>query len=189
MRSPTPAKTEAPLCKEATACINSIINTVLPTPAPPNKPVLPPLTNGHNKSMTLIPVVIISPPLVLSERAAGGACILRKVLVFKGVLSSSGSPKIFNTRPRQSGLTGICKGAPVSNTDIPRYRPLARCSVTARTCCSSRCWCTSNKQVSSLRLADKACRIGGNFLQLITTTGPCTSLITPIACWFELSIN
>jgi hypothetical protein len=36
--------------------INSIIKTVLPTPAPPNKPILPPRRYGANKSTTLIPV-------------------------------------------------------------------------------------------------------------------------------------
>ena len=36
--------------------INSIIKTVLPTPAPPNKPTLPPVGYGANKSITLIPV-------------------------------------------------------------------------------------------------------------------------------------
>ena len=30
--------------------------TVLPTPAPPNKPTLPPFANGQIKSITLIPV-------------------------------------------------------------------------------------------------------------------------------------
>ncbi len=30
--------------------------TVLPTPAPPNKPTLPPLANGQTKSITLMPV-------------------------------------------------------------------------------------------------------------------------------------
>ena len=36
--------------------ISSMINTVLPTPAPPNKPILPPRRYGANKSTTLIPV-------------------------------------------------------------------------------------------------------------------------------------
>src|SRR5260364_80934 len=36
--------------------INSIILTVLPTPAPPNRPTLPPLANGQIKSITLMPV-------------------------------------------------------------------------------------------------------------------------------------
>ena len=30
--------------------------TVLPTPAPPNKPTLPPFANGHIRSITLMPV-------------------------------------------------------------------------------------------------------------------------------------
>ena len=36
--------------------ISSWINTVLPTPAPPNKPILPPFAYGSIKSMTFIPV-------------------------------------------------------------------------------------------------------------------------------------
>ena len=35
---------------------NSIIKTVLPTPAPPNNPILPPFAYGSIKSITLIPV-------------------------------------------------------------------------------------------------------------------------------------
>ena len=37
-----------------------LIKTVLPTPAPPNRPILPPLMYGANKSTTLIPVSRIS---------------------------------------------------------------------------------------------------------------------------------
>ncbi len=36
--------------------INSIMLTVLPTPAPPNRPTLPPLAKGQTRSITLIPV-------------------------------------------------------------------------------------------------------------------------------------
>ena len=36
--------------------ISSSIVTVLPTPAPPNRPILPPLANGQIRSMTLMPV-------------------------------------------------------------------------------------------------------------------------------------
>jgi hypothetical protein len=39
--------------------INSIIVTVFPTPAPPNKPIFPPLAYGANKSITFIPVTRI----------------------------------------------------------------------------------------------------------------------------------
>ena len=41
--SPTPAKTDNPPCPLAMLLISSWINTVFPTPAPPNKPILPPL--------------------------------------------------------------------------------------------------------------------------------------------------
>ena len=43
VRSPTPANTERPPCPLAMLLISSCIRTVLPTPAPPNKPILPPL--------------------------------------------------------------------------------------------------------------------------------------------------
>ena len=36
--------------------ISSMMSTVLPTPAPPNKPILPPLLYGSRRSITLIPV-------------------------------------------------------------------------------------------------------------------------------------
>ncbi len=44
VRSPTPAKTEVPPKLRATRVIISLISTVLPTPAPPNRPILPPCT-------------------------------------------------------------------------------------------------------------------------------------------------
>ena len=40
--------------------MSSIRLTVLPTPAPPNSPILPPLLKGQMRSMTLIPVSRIS---------------------------------------------------------------------------------------------------------------------------------
>ena len=54
--SPTPAKTERPPCPFAILLISSCIKTVLPTPAPPKRPILPPLAYGSIKSITLIPV-------------------------------------------------------------------------------------------------------------------------------------
>ena len=36
--------------------MSSIIVTVLPTPAPPKRPILPPFANGQMRSMTLMPV-------------------------------------------------------------------------------------------------------------------------------------
>ena len=60
VRSPTPAKQDTPPKFFATRVIISWISTVLPTPAPPNRPILPPLTYGVSRSMTLIPVSRIS---------------------------------------------------------------------------------------------------------------------------------
>ena len=40
--------------------ISSCIRTVFPTPAPPNRPILPPFKYGTNKSTTFIPVSSIS---------------------------------------------------------------------------------------------------------------------------------
>ena len=44
VRSPTPANTDTPPWSRATRAIISWISTVLPTPAPPNRPILPPCT-------------------------------------------------------------------------------------------------------------------------------------------------
>ncbi len=56
VRSPTPANTDTPPWSFATRAIISWISTVLPTPAPPNRPILPPWTYGVSRSMTLMPV-------------------------------------------------------------------------------------------------------------------------------------
>ena len=42
-RSPTPQNTDTPSCSSAMLRISSWMSTVLPTPAPPNRPTLPPL--------------------------------------------------------------------------------------------------------------------------------------------------
>ena len=60
VRSPTPAKTETPPWALAIRAINSVRMTVLPSPAPPNNPALPPRTNGVKRSITLMPVSKIS---------------------------------------------------------------------------------------------------------------------------------
>ena len=49
--------------------ISSVRMTVLPSPAPPNRPILPPRTNGVSRSMTLMPVSNCS---VLGERSSNG---------------------------------------------------------------------------------------------------------------------
>ena len=41
-RSPTPQNADRPPCSWARLLISSWMSTVLPTPAPPNRPILPP---------------------------------------------------------------------------------------------------------------------------------------------------
>ncbi|KAH3685116.1 hypothetical protein WICPIJ_003883 [Wickerhamomyces pijperi] len=73
VRSPTPVKTEKPPWALAMLLINSWMKTVLPTPAPPNKPILPPLAYGANKSTTLIPVSKTSAAVDCSAKEGGSA--------------------------------------------------------------------------------------------------------------------
>src|SRR5262249_23485366 len=51
VRSPTPANTDVPPKLRAIRLIISWMSTVLPTPAPPNRPILPPRTYGVSRSM------------------------------------------------------------------------------------------------------------------------------------------
>ena len=53
--------------------------TVLPSPAPPNSPALPPRTSGVSRSMTLMPVSNISVLDDSSANAGGGAMNRRDV--------------------------------------------------------------------------------------------------------------
>src|SRR3989337_2478721 len=71
VRSPTPAKTEIPPCSMAILRINSWIRTVLPTPAPPKRPVLPPRVYGSRRSTTLIPVSIMEASVACSSKGGG----------------------------------------------------------------------------------------------------------------------
>jgi hypothetical protein len=71
VRSPTPAKQDTPPKFFATRRIISWMSTVLPTPAPPNRPILPPRTYGVIRSRTLMPVTNIS--VFDSSWSSGGA--------------------------------------------------------------------------------------------------------------------
>ena len=86
VRSPTPEKTDTPPCWRATLWISSVIVTVLPTPAPPKRPTLPPRTNGAIRSTTLMPVSKIS---IVGERSpnAGGSRWIGQRSPFAGFLA------------------------------------------------------------------------------------------------------
>ncbi len=143
VRSPTPANTETPPCCSATLWISSWISTVLPSPAPPKRPILPPRTNGAIRSMTLIPVSKISAFGERSRNAGGSRWIGQRSAPSARSPWSTGSPSTFQRRPSVTLPTGTLMGAPVSTTSTPRGRPSVESIATARTRSSPRCCWTS----------------------------------------------
>ena len=150
VRSPTPANTEVPPKLRATRRIISWMSTVLPTPAPPNRPILPPLTYGHSRSMTLMPVSSIS--VFDSSWSKAGALrwiSQRSLISSEPAGTSSVSPRAFHTWPLVMSPTGTAMARPVSTTGAPRTRPSVGCIEMALTMLSPRCWATSNVRVFS----------------------------------------
>jgi hypothetical protein len=144
VRSPTPAKTDTPPKFLATRRIISWISTVLPTPAPPNRPILPPETYGVSRSMTLMPVTNIS--VFGSSWSSGGACrwIGQRSVIFSDAVGTSRvSPSALNTWPLVTSPTGTEIGPPVSVTVEPRTMPSVGCIEIALTVLSPMCWATS----------------------------------------------
>src|SRR5580700_8795609 len=89
------------------------MSTVLPTPAPPNRPILPPRTYGVIRSRTLMPVTNIS--VFDSSWSSGGAgrwIGQRSVMLRLALGTSSGSPSTLNTWPLVTSPTGTEIGAP-----------------------------------------------------------------------------
>src|SRR5665647_2192093 len=194
VRSPTPANTDTPPWFSATRWIISWISTVLPTPAPPNRPILPPRTYGVSRSMTLIPVSNIW-VLDSSWSKAGGLRWIAQRSVTSRVSPSlrlSTSPVTLKTWPLVTSPTGTLIGAPVSVTIAPRTRPSVGLSAIARTIESPRCWATSSvivKLTSPSPCADRsmstkrALYISGRASagNSMSTTGPMTRAIRPFA--------
>ncbi len=143
LRSPTPAKTDTPACSWATFRISSWMMTVLPTPAPPKMPILPPFLNGQMRSMTLRPVSNTSTSVDCWSNAGGARWIGSDTADTTGPLPSIGWPRTSNTRPRVGSPTGTVIGAPVSCTSTPRARPSVVVIATARTQLLPRCCWTS----------------------------------------------
>ena len=143
VRSPTPENTDTPPCSRARFAISSWISTVLPTPAPPKRPILPPRTYGAIRSTTLIPVSKISIFGERSWKSGGSRWIGQRSVAVWPPLSSIGSPSTFQSRPSVAGPTGTEIGWPVSTTSVPRASPSVVSSATARTRSSPRCCCTS----------------------------------------------
>ena len=119
------------------------MTTVFPTPAPPKRPILPPLAYGANISTTLIPVIKISAPEPCSANDGAYLWIGYLILVLIGPLSSIGSPITFMILPNVSGPTGILIGAPVSTTSCPLTKPSVESMAIVLTLESPKCWAIS----------------------------------------------
>ena len=107
--------------------ISSVRMTVLPSPAPPKRPILPPRTNGVSRSMTLMPV---SNTLGLGREvcrtAAGRGGSASAPAPATGPRPSIGSPSRLKTRPSVSLPTGTLTGPPVSTTGMPADQAVGR---------------------------------------------------------------
>ena len=74
------------------------MSTVLPTPAPPNKPIFPPRRYGARRSTTLIPVSKIARFVSRSTNAGAFLWIGSFVSAGHGPSSSTGSPSTLKIR-------------------------------------------------------------------------------------------
>src|SRR3954449_383426 len=189
VRSPTPANTETPPWSFATRAIISWISTVLPTPAPPKRPILPPCTYGVRRSMTLMPVWNIS--VLASSWSNAGA--LRWMPHRSSTLRVSPScrlrtsPVALKTCPLVASPTGTLIGPPVSVTSAPRTRPSVGRMEMARTMPSPMC-----SETSSVMVVVTSPRVRSTFSALYisgiessgnstSTTGPITRATRPTA--------
>ena len=112
VRSPTPQKTDLPPWPLATLLISSMITTVLPTPAPPNRPILPPFTNGAIRSMTLMPVSKIwSWARGRRTSASRDGSASARCSPGSAAPPSTGSPSTLRIRPSAASPTGTVIGA------------------------------------------------------------------------------
>ena len=174
-----------PLCSLAMLLISSWMRTVLPTPAPPNKPIFPPLAYGQRRSMTLMPVSRMSLETFCSEKDGAGRWIGSCSSLEKSPPRSSiGSPRTLNMRPKVHGPTGTLIGASVSMASMPRSTPSVAPMATLLTVSSPMCCMTSQVSVlPSLRVILRAVKRAGRCL-----SGKRTSMTGPTA-WTTLPIS
>ena len=132
-----------PPCCFAMLLIISMRITVLPTPAPPKRPILPPLGKGTSRSTTLMPVSSSSTEVFCSTKLGASRWMGRYFSALMGPISSTGRPTTFMMRPRDAAPTGAMIGLPVSTTSMPRTKPSVASMAMVRTTSSPRCWATS----------------------------------------------
>ena len=150
VRSPTPANTEVPPKLRAMRLIISWMSTVLPTPAPPNRPILPPRTYGVSRSTTLRPVSSIS--------VRGSSSVERRRLAVDRpaleVVAVARLVEAVAERVEHVALDAVAdghrdRGAGVGDP-APRTRPSVGCIEMARTRLSPRCCATSRVSVFAI---------------------------------------
>ncbi len=125
-----------------------MISTVLPTPAPPNMPALPPLGSGANRSTTFMPVVKTSYSVRCSSTDGPRAWMGRMGTSPPdssaiGGRRSMGWPSTLIMRPRTASPTGTIIGPPSARASDPRARPAVALKAMPRTLVCERCCCTS----------------------------------------------
>ena len=115
--------------------IISVSSTVLPTPAPPNRPALPPRSSGVSTSMALMPVSKTSDCVERRTSGGGARCTERHVTpVRMPARRSMVLPNTSSMRDRIGLPTGACSGPPVSRTAMPRASPPVGVKAMPRTC-------------------------------------------------------
>ena len=158
--------------------INSWIITVLPTPAPPKAPILPPFVKGVIKSSTFIPVSNTDTSVAWSSKLGGFLCI--------GHLSSGastspnpsiGSPRVLNNLPKVASPTGTDIAFPVSITSFPLLKPSVGPNAIHLTQLFPICCSTSKTNFSSPILVSNALNTAG-----ISSPVKSTSTTVPIIC-------
>src|SRR3954454_8735087 len=164
------------------------MSTVFPTPAPPNRPILPPSTYGVSRSMTLMPVSNIC--VLASSWSKAGALrwMPQRSIASKcsPSLRLSTSPIVLKTWPLVLSPTGTVMGPPVSVTTAPRTMPSVGCIEMARTRLSPRCWATSRVRVRVVSPREmstcSALYISGidSAGNSMSTTGPMTRDTRPV---------
>ena len=179
-RSPTPVKMEYPPCWVATLVISSWIRTVLPTPAPPKRPILPPFWYGVSRSITLIPVSRISTSWLCSSKPGALRWIDQCSSLSRLSKSSMVSPTTLKSLPSVFSPIGTFIESPVAATCMSLYKPSEAASIMQRTVLFPICWATSITAFLPLFSTSRASLILGRFsVNFTSTTGPITCVILP----------
>ena len=153
VRSPTPPNTDTPPCFSAMLWISSMMTTVLPTPAPPNRPILPPCRYGSSRSMTLMPVSNIFSSVDWSSRVGGGRWIGQRSFDCTGPIRKVDrlAEHVQHAAERLRADRHRDRLAEIDRPSCPRCMPSVGFIATARTRFSPRCCSTS--AMTSIALA------------------------------------